>query len=318
MTRVAAIDCGTNSIRLLVADVDPATGALVDLVREMRVVKLGQGVDKTGEFAAEALERTFAALDAYAQTCREFSVERIRFVATSATRDAKNREVFLTGVRDRIGVDPEVISGHEEASLSFRGVVSAVAGAPGPYLVVDLGGGSTELALGDRELAAAQSMDVGCVRLTERHLEGDPPTEAQQAGAVADVRAALAVATQTVPIGETATLIGVAGSITTVTAHAMGLPAYDPAAIHGATLPVETVIASCNALIAATHAERAAMPFMHPGRVEAIGAGALVWREVVTTVAQAVEASGGHLATVTTSEHDILDGIALSLASPAA
>lgn len=316
MTRVAAIDCGTNSIRLLVADVDPGTGALTDLVREMRVVKLGQDVDRTGEFAAEALERTFAALDGYAAMCRELEVERIRFVATSATRDARNRDLFLEGVRSRIGVAPEVISGHEEASLSFRGVVSAVADAPGPYLVVDLGGGSTELALGTGALDAAYSMDVGCVRLTERHLAGNPPTAEQQAGAVADVRAALAIATQTVPIGEAATLIGVAGSITTVTAHALGLPAYDPAAIHGATLPVETVIASCNALIAATHEERAAMGFMHPGRVEAIGAGALVWREVVTAVAEAVEASGGRLATVTTSEHDILDGIALSLSTP--
>ena len=313
MTRVAAIDCGTNSIRLLVADVD-AAGALTDLTREMRVVKLGQGVDRTGEFASEALERTFAALDDYAATCRELGVERTRFVATSATRDARNREEFLDGVFARVGVLPDVISGHEEATLSFRGVVSAVSDAPGPYLVVDLGGGSTELALGSGSLDAAYSMDVGCVRLTERHLVADPPSVQQQAAAVADVRAALAIATQAVPIGNAATLIGVAGSITTVTAHALGLPAYDPVAIHGATLPVETVIASCDALVAATYAERAAMPFMHPGRVEAIGAGALVWREVVTAVAQAVAASGGRLNTVTTSEHDILDGIALSLA----
>jgi len=314
MTRVAAIDCGTNSIRLLVADVDQGTGALTDLTREMRVVRLGQGVDRTGEFAAEALERTFAALDDYAATCRSLRVERVRFVATSATRDARNRDEFLEGVRSRIGVTPEVISGQEEASLSFRGVVSAVADAPGPFLVVDLGGGSTELALGSGTLEAAYSMDVGCVRLTERHLVSDPPTPQQQADAVADVRAALAIATQTVPIGAAGTLIGVAGSITTVTAHALGLDRYDPVAIHGATLAVEDVIASCNALIAATYAERAAMPFMHPGRVEAIGAGALVWREVVTAVAEAAAASGRSLTRVTTSEHDILDGIALSIA----
>lgn len=312
MTRVAAIDCGTNSIRLLVADV--ADGRLTDLAREMRVVRLGQGVDRTGQFADEALERTFTALDDYAQQCRELGAERVRFVATSATRDARNRDVFLDGVRERIGVSPEVISGQEEASLSFRGVTSAVTGAPAPYLVVDLGGGSTELALGSGELERAYSMDVGCVRLTERHMAGDPPTAQQQADAVADVRAALAVATATVPIGEAATLIGVAGSITTVTAHALGLERYDPLAIHGATLAVQTVIDSCNALIRATHSERAAMPFMHPGRVEAIGAGALVWREVVTAVAEAVAASGRKLETVTTSEHDILDGIALSLA----
>ena len=312
MTRVAAIDCGTNSIRLLVADV--VDGRLVDLTREMRVVKLGQGVDKTGEFAEEALERTFAALDDYAATCRSLDVDRIRFVATSATRDARNREVFLDGVRSRIGVTPEVISGHEEASLSFRGVVSAVTDAPGPYLVVDLGGGSTELALGDRELASAFSMDVGCVRLTERHLTANPPTAEQQRAAVVDVRAALSVATQSVPISDAATLIGVAGSITTVTANALNLDHYDPVEIHGSVLPVDAVIASCNHLIAATYEERAALPFMHPGRVEAIGAGALVWREVVTAVANAVAASGRVLATVTTSEHDILDGIALSIA----
>jgi len=192
MTRVAAIDCGTNSIRLLVADV--ADGQLTDLVREMRVVRLGQGVDRTGEFAEEALVRTFAALDDYAATCRELGVERVRFVATSATRDARNRERFLEGVRERIGVTPEVISGHEEASLSFNGVVSAVMGAPAPFLVVDLGGGSTELALGGDTLDAAYSMDVGCVRLTERHLTANPPTAQQQADAVADVREALAVA----------------------------------------------------------------------------------------------------------------------------
>jgi len=314
MTRVAAIDCGTNSIRLLVADVGEPGSTLTDLTRQMRVVRLGQGVDRTGEFAADALERTFKALDDYAATCRLLRVERTRFVATSATRDARNRDAFLEGVTARIGVTPEVISGQEEAALSFSGVTSSISHAPAPYLVVDLGGGSTELALGDRELAAAYSMDVGCVRLTERHLVSDPPTAAEQAATVADVRAALALATATVPIAETRTLIGVAGSITSVTAHALGLTHYDPLKIHGATLPTQRIIDSCNALIAATYAERAAMPFMHPGRIEAIGAGALVWREVVTAVAEAVAASGGLLETVTTSEHDILDGIALSLA----
>ena len=314
MTRVAAIDCGTNSIRLLVADVDPSVGRLTDLTRQMRVVRLGQGVDSTGEFAPEALARTFEALDAYAATCRLLRVERTRFVATSATRDARNRDAFLDGVLSRIGVAADVISGDEEAALSFAGVTSSISDSPAPYLVVDLGGGSTELALGDRDLAAAYSMDVGCVRLTERHLVSDPPTADEQAAAVADVRAALEVAMATVPVGQTGTLIGVAGSITSVTAHALGLTHYDPAKIHGAALSVERIIRSCNTLIAATYAERKAMPFMHPGRIEAIGAGALVWREVVTAVAQAVAASGGQLETVTTSEHDILDGIALSLA----
>lgn len=313
MPRVAAIDCGTNSIRLLVADV--ANGTLTDVTRQMTVVRLGQGVDATGEFAPEALERTFAAVDAYAAECREQGAESIRFVATSATRDARNRDVFLAGIHSRLGVTAEVISGHEEAALSFAGVVSAVdPTAPAPYLVVDLGGGSTELALGTRTLEAAHSMDVGCVRLTERHLTANPPTATQQAHAIADVRAALATASATVDLSRTRTLVGVAGSITTVTAHALGLSHYDPVAINGATLGVEQVMASCDALIAAPYAERAAMPFMHPGRVEAIGAGALVWREVVLAVADAVASSGGALTEVVTSEHDILDGIALSIA----
>jgi len=323
MSRVAAIDCGTNSIRLLVADVDPQTGRLVDLTRRMTVVRLGQGVDSTGQFAPEALERTFAAVDEYAAACQELGAESIRFVATSATRDAHNRDAFLDGILSRLGVFPEVISGQEEAALSFSGVVGSVAGTA-PYLVVDLGGGSTELALGGTdtpetptgadELRAAISMDVGCVRLTERHLTANPPTAAQLAAAAGDVHAALAAASGVVPIGETGTLVGVAGSITTVTAHALRLTRYDPDAIHGSVLPVGTIIDSCDALIAATHDERAAMPFMHPGRVEAIGAGALVWREVVLAVADAVAGQGGSLATVTTSEHDILDGIALALA----
>lgn len=313
MPRVAAIDCGTNSIRLLIADVE--NGTLTDVTRQMIVVRLGQGVDATGEFAPDALERTFAAVDAYAAACREQRAESIRFVATSATRDARNREVFLEGVHARLGVTPEVISGHEEAALSFAGVVSAVdPTAPAPYLVVDLGGGSTELALGTHSLEAAHSMDVGCVRLTERHMTANPPTATQQAHAVADVRAALATASATVGLSRTRTLVGVAGSITTVTAHALGLSHYDPVAINGAALDVKRVLASCDALIAAPYAERAAMPFMHPGRVEAIGAGALVWREVVLAVADAVAGSGGALAEVVTSEHDILDGIALSIA----
>jgi len=315
MSRVAAFDCGTNSIRLLVADVDRATGRLVDVERTMTVVRLGQGVDRTGEFAPAALERTLAAVDEYALTCRELGVEHVRFVATSATRDARNRDVFLDGVRDRLGVTPEVISGVEEAALSFRGAVSAVsADHPAPYLVVDLGGGSTELVLGTDRPSAEYSMNVGCVRMTERHLADDPPSQAQIDAAVADVRAALAAASVDVPLGEARTLVGVAGTVTTVTAHALGLPRYDRDVIDGAVLDVDAVVDSCDALLAATRSTRAAMPFMHPGRVDVIGAGALVWREVVLAVTGAVRAAGGRLDAVVTSEHDILDGIAFSAA----
>ncbi|NKY08754.1 exopolyphosphatase, partial [Cellulomonas hominis] len=222
VTRVAAIDCGTNSIRLLVADVDPAAGTLTDLDRRMEVVRLGQGVDRTGRIAPEALARTLDATRRYAQVCADLGVEAVRFVATSASRDAENRDEFVAGVREALGVEPEVIGGVEEAALSFRGATGVLGSRhPGPYLVVDLGGGSTEVVLGERTPEAAYSMDVGCVRITERHLQSDPPTAAEVAAAEADVRAALDVAAQHVPFGRTATLVGLAGSVTTVTAHAL-------------------------------------------------------------------------------------------------
>lgn len=315
MPRVAAIDCGTNSIRLLIADVDTETGVLTDVVRRMVVVRLGQGVDQTGEFAPDALARTLATTDEYADQCREHGVEAIRFVATSATRDARNRHEFFDGVRARLGVEPEVISGTEEAELSFRGALSALDSAqPGPYLVVDLGGGSTELVLGSDTPMASHSMDVGCVRMTERHLRDDPPSADQIAAAQADVRAALDAALLDVPLGRARTLVGLAGSITTVTAHALSLEEYARDAINGAKLTIADAVRACDSLMAASRAERAAMPFMHPGRVDVIGAGALVWREVMLRVAAEVAADGAELLTTVTSEHDILDGIAFSAA----
>ncbi|WP_127129785.1 Ppx/GppA phosphatase family protein [Georgenia sp. SYP-B2076] len=317
MTRVAAIDCGTNSIRLLIADVDAAGPGqrLTDVLRRMEVVRLGQGVDRTGRLDPVALDRTLAAARGYAALCREHDVERVRFVATSATRDAENRQDFVDGVVAALGALPEVVSGEEEAALSFRGAASVIDpfAHPGPYLVVDIGGGSTELVLGQGQPHSAYSMDVGCVRLTERHLHDDPPTPAQEEAARADVGAMLDAAAAVVPLGRTRTLIGLAGSVTTVTAHALGLAAYDAAAIDGAALGTPAVLGSCRALLHASHAERAAMGFMHPGRVDVIGAGALVWSEVVTRVQAEMAAAGGALTTVVTSEHDILDGIALSI-----
>jgi exopolyphosphatase/guanosine-5'-triphosphate,3'-diphosphate pyrophosphatase len=315
VTRVAAIDCGTNSIRLLVADVDPDAGTLTDLDRRMEVVRLGQGVDRTGRIAPEAMARTLDATRRYAAVCRELGVEAVRFVATSASRDAENRDEFVAGVREALGVEPEVIGGVEEAQLSFRGA-TGVLGADhrAPYLVVDLGGGSTEVVLGERAPEAAYSMDVGCVRITERHLRSDPPAADEVAAAEADVRAALDVAAQHVPLGRAATLVGLAGTVTTVTAHALDLPAYDPAAIDGAVLPVDAVVAACDDLLARDRDARAALGFMHPGRVDVIGAGALVWRAVVERVRAEVAAAGGELTEVVTSEHDILDGIAWSVA----
>ncbi len=313
MNRVAAIDCGTNSIRLLVADVEG--GRLTDVVRTMIVVRLGQGVDQTGEFAADALERTFAAVDEFASQCRELGVESIRFVATSASRDARNRDEFLEGVRQRLGVMPEVISGEEEALLSFRGATSVLdTSHDAPYLVVDLGGGSTEVVLGTDGPEAAHSMDVGCVRMTERHLGSDPHTPEEIAAAVKDIHAAIDRAFEGVPVERTRTLVGLAGSITTVTAHALGLPLYDSEKINGAVISIDAAMQACDELLHATRAERTALGFMHPGRVDVIGAGALVWHTLMGRVRTAVQDAGGELSYVVTSEHDMLDGIAFSAA----
>jgi len=314
VTRVAGIDCGSNSIRLLVADVDEV-GRLTDVDRRMEAVRLGQGVDRTGRIAPEAMERTLEAARRYAAICADLGAERIRFVATSASRDAQNRQEFVDGVRAALGVEPEVIGGEEEARLSFRGATGVLAGRhPGPFLVVDIGGGSTELVLGTTSPATAVSMDVGCVRLTERHLHDDPPTPEQIAAASADVVAGLQAAAAVVPFGRTATLVGLAGSVTTVTAHALDLDEYDPELIDGAVLKADQVLASCRALLTMTRKRRARLPFMHPGRVDVIGAGALIWSDVVARVRADVGAAGGDLRTVVTSEHDILDGITLSAA----
>ena len=314
MTRVAAIDCGTNSIRLLIADIDRRDGStvLADVVREMRVVRLGQGVDATGELAPEALERTFAATADYAQLIKEHGAERIRFVATSASRDARNRDVFVAGIRDLLGVEPEVISGDEEAALSFAGASSVLPILDGhQVLVVDLGGGSTEFVLGTAAgVTAAKSVDIGCVRLTERHLRDDPPTAEQIAAAEADVDDAIARAGRDVPLERATAVVGVAGSVTTITAHALGLPEYSPDAIHGAELPIGEVHAAATDLLGMTRARRATLPYMHPGRVDVIGAGGLVWRRILDRMG---ELSGGRITTATASEHDILDGIALSI-----
>jgi len=329
MPRVAVFDCGTNSLRLLIADVEP-DGRLVDLVREMQVVRLGQGVDRTGVIAAEAMQRAFRVTDDYARVCAEAGVAAIRFVATSASRDARNRGEFVEGITARLGVRPEVITGAEEAELSFWGATGALAGPedlapehlapehPGPALVIDLGGGSTEFVLGALPAApgdtpsavTARSVNIGCVRLTERHGFADPPTPAEIAAALADIDAAIDDAAAQVPLERTGTLIGVAGTVTTVTAHALGLTHYDPTVINGTVLPVDTVVAAAAELTAMTRADRAALGFMHPGRVDVIGAGALVWGRIVGRVAQI---SG--ITDVVTSEHDILDGMAKKLAA---
>ncbi|MCW2504215.1 MAG: Exopolyphosphatase, partial [Actinomycetia bacterium] len=254
MTRVAAIDCGTNSIRLLVADV--SGDRLTDVIREMEVVRLGQGVDRTGRLAPEAIERTRVALASYATAIRESGAERVRMVATSASRDASNAEDFRAMVLATLGAEPDVITGDEEARLSFTGAVRGLGDTPAPYLVADIGGGSTELVIGSSTVDAARSVDVGCVRLTERHLHSDPPTPAQVRAAQRDIAAAVALAAQTVPLASAGTFVGLAGSVTTVVALALGLTAYEPLAIHHARISFEDVSKVTDMLLAATRAER--------------------------------------------------------------
>ncbi|MEU7770759.1 Ppx/GppA phosphatase family protein [Micromonospora taraxaci] len=308
---MAAIDCGTNSIRLLVGDLpDDSAGPpapLVDLTRRMEIVRLGEGVDRTGRLAPEAIERTRVALASYAADIEKFGAERVRMCATSASRDAANAADFTEMVQRTLGVAPEVVTGDEEARLSFTGAVRGLpADAKAPFLVVDIGGGSTEFVVGDREagVRAAISVDIGCVRMTERHLPGDPPTPEQVAAAQADIAAAVDRALAAVPGREAATLVGLAGSVTTVVAIAQGLQEYDPERIHHARVSYEAVAQVTADLLGQTRAQRLAIPVMHPGRADVIGAGALVLRVIM-------ERAG--MPSVVASEHDILDGIAWSL-----
>jgi exopolyphosphatase/guanosine-5'-triphosphate,3'-diphosphate pyrophosphatase len=308
--RVAAIDCGTNSIRLLVADGSPV--GLSDVHREMRIVRL-------------AIERTRLALVDYAECIRSLGAAEVRMVATSASRDAANADEFRAVVHRVLGVEPEVITGLAEAELSFMGAVASLPGAADPLLVADIGGGSTELVLGSvratslrsslvphsmltqpvaAKVTAAHSMDVGCVRLTERRLRDDPPTEAQVQAALADLQAALQAAAADVPVRQAAAFVGVAGTVTTIAALALDLPAYDSDAIHGSVIDYQQVAEVTDRLLGMRRTERAALPVMHPGRVDVIGGGALVLRAVMEFVGARE---------VVASEHDILDGIALSL-----
>jgi exopolyphosphatase/guanosine-5'-triphosphate,3'-diphosphate pyrophosphatase len=299
VTTVAAVDCGTNTIKLLIGDLPGVA------VRETRMVRLGQGVDRTGRLADEALARAFAAVDEYAALIAAHDVDRIRFCATSATRDAANAEVFAAGVEARLGVRPEVVTGEEEAALAFDGAVRNLREAPEPpVLVVDIGGGSTELILGSGSAPdAAYSMDVGSVRLHERHLHGDPPTAAQVAACVADIDAAL----EACPVDPAAasTVVGVAGTILSVVAGVLDLPAYDADAIDQSVVTVTEVQAFVERLVAMTVAERRALPWMHPGRADVIDAGALILSRVLRR---------SRVDTMVASEADILDGIAWSIA----
>lgn len=301
--RVAAIDCGTNSIRLLIADIQDRKAR--DVTRRMEIVRLGEGVDRTGALSAAAIERTRAALADYAAQIEASGAEKVRMVATSASRDARNADDFRGMVRATLGVDPEVVTGDEEARLSFAGAVCDLDDAcPPPFLVVDIGGGSTEFVTGARSVDAAISVNIGCVRMTERHLRSDPPTSHEISGAAKDIATEVDRALAAVRPGPEVTLIGLAGSVTTVAAIALGLPVYDSARIHHARISYQRVASITTDLLQATRVARARVGAMHPGRVDVIAAGALVLRTIME------KAGAAH---VIASEHDILDGIAWSL-----
>jgi exopolyphosphatase/guanosine-5'-triphosphate,3'-diphosphate pyrophosphatase len=309
--RVGAIDCGTNSIRLLIADVDD--GRLRDVHREMRIVRLGEGVDATGQFAPVALARTRAALAEYADELRVHDVDKVRMVATSAARDVSNREEFFAMTAELLGaVVPgavaEVITGTEEAALSFTGAVGELDDDATPFVVVDLGGGSTEVVVGNRDVTASFSADIGCVRLTERCLHSDPPTATEIEQARVVVRDALSEALRVVPVEGARTWVGVAGTMTTLSALAQGMVTYDPDAIHLSRVGFDELLTVCDDLIAMTRKQRAALGPMHEGRVDVIGGGAIIVEELARELG-----SRAGIDELVVSEHDILDGIALSI-----
>ena len=301
--RVAAIDCGTNSIRLLIADIDGNN--FREVVRDMEIVRLGQGVDETGQFHPDAIARTLTAVDKFAAEIAKRGVEKIRFCATSATRDATNRDLFVDGVRERLGIELEVITGEEEAALSFAGAIKDLDPSNGPFLVVDIGGGSTEFVFGTSTVEAARSVNIGCVRMTERHFASDPATAEQIELARTDIQAAIAQAAAVVPITKAKTLVAVAGTATTVAAAALELPEYDRYAIHLSRITAQQTHDAATMFATSTREQRLSLGYMHPGRVDVIAAGSLVLSEIM-------KATGAN--EFVASESDILDGMAFSLA----
>ncbi|MCW4351995.1 Ppx/GppA family phosphatase [Hoyosella sp. YIM 151337] len=318
MTRVAAIDCGTNSLRLLIADVEETPDGkqtLTDVERRMIVVRLGQGVDATGEFHVDAIARTRRGLQEYATLIAESGATRLRMVATSATRDASNRDVFFDMTREILdpviaGSVAEVITGDEEAELSFLGAVADLDPAEGPFVVVDLGGGSTEVVYGADSVIAARSVDIGCVRLTERCLHSDPPTDSEITAAIQTAREVLRDAFSAVPLAPAHTWVGVAGTMTTLSALAHEMPEYDSVKIHLSRVPFPRLFEVCDDLVHMTRARRMSLGPMHPGRADVIGGGAIITRVLAEELAAVTD-----IGELVVSEHDILDGIAYSLAA---
>lgn len=302
MARVAAIDCGTNSIRLLIADV--TSDGMREVVREMEIVRLGEDVDTTGRFKPEAIDRTLAVVSRYRDEMRRKGVERVRFCATSATRDASNRELFINGVKQLLEITPEVIPGVEEARLSFQGATAGLSSDDGPFLVVDIGGGSTEFVFGNATVESAASVNIGCVRMHERHLNSNPVDRSALNAAIEDIDAAIESAARDVPITRAKTLIAVAGTATTVAAAALGLDSYDRYAIHMSKILTPEAHRIALMFQNSSREVIASLGYMHPGRVDVITAGALVLSRVL-------HATGSE--SFIASESDILDGIAISL-----
>jgi exopolyphosphatase/guanosine-5'-triphosphate,3'-diphosphate pyrophosphatase len=299
--RVAAIDCGTNSIRLLVSDI---TGTVkTDHVREMHIVRLGAGVDRSGHLSEEAIDRTVSVTKSYAELIPLLGVDRVKFCATSAVRDADNGAEFGDAIEGILGVRPVVLAGLDEARASFLGATRDL--DPVRTLVVDIGGGSTEIVIGTgEEIEWSTSLDVGSVRLTERFLASDPPSVTEVTDCMRYLDGLLApLARDLEPISS---FVGVAGTVTTVAAHALALPSYDSKAIHLAKLTLGEVRAACLSLVQMSVADRRALPFMHPGRADVIGAGALILDRIIELLPWATD-------TLVVSEHDILDGIAWSM-----
>ena len=302
MSRVAAIDCGTNSIRLLIADI--TDGNFREINRRMEIVRLGQGVDQNKRFDPEAIARTLAAVNNFSTEITSRGVTKVRFCATSATRDASNRDLFIEGVKQILGVEPEVISGEEEARLSFKGATRELHRSDAPFLVVDIGGGSTEFVSGNNEVDAAKSVNIGCVRMSERHLNSQPPSDFSTNNAIVDIDRAIAEAAATVPL-QAKTLVAVAGTATTVAAAALELPSYDRFSIHLSRIPANRVHEISQMFLQMKRNEIASLGYMHPGRVDVIAAGALILDRILL-------ATGA--SEFVASESDILDGIAWSLA----
>lgn len=308
MTRVAAVDCGTNSIRLLIHDTE--TG---EVSRRNTIVRLGQGVDETGQFALEAIERTRVALADYVDEMKREDVTRVRMVATSATRDAANREDFFAMTRELLGqIQPgavaEVISGEEEAALSFAGATADLDPARGPFCVIDLGGGSTEFVMETDQGIRAVSTQMGCVRITERFMRSDPPTEEETAAARAYIDERIAEAAQAVPFAEAKTFVGCAGTFTTLSAIAQNLDSYEPERIHMSEIPFDRLREVSADLRSKTADQRRENPVVHPGRADVIGSGSTVAEQLMDAFGREAGATS-----LIISEKDILDGIVADL-----